>query len=318
MVKLRRVYESDLFLESQKDLDDLKDHLGDDLYNDYMKIRDKIPKDQNDYKDFQKLKKLPISDVQDFVDNFQSESERRKEAKKGAQKLYEDSDWLVLKITTYPAAVEYGKNTKWCITGRYPGHEWRGEEYFNDYIDQRNLDGGYYFYISKKDPKEKYCVLQTRDRKIDSIWDSQDTDQGNSAYFLDVKLPYVKEVGLETVQITDLFSAIREGDLDIVKDCFNKDLVNVRGSNGTTPLLLAIGFSNLDIAEFLLKNGADVNMPDQDGNTPLINACLNEDLDLVKMLVKYGADINVKTKYGTPLECISDEKIKHFLNQYSY
>ena len=50
MVKLRRVYESDLYLESKKDLDDLKDHLGDKLFDDYMKIRDRIPKDQNEFK----------------------------------------------------------------------------------------------------------------------------------------------------------------------------------------------------------------------------------------------------------------------------
>lgn len=53
MVKLRRISESELFLESEKDKEDLKNHLGEDLYNDYMKIRDRIPKDQNDYKDFQ-------------------------------------------------------------------------------------------------------------------------------------------------------------------------------------------------------------------------------------------------------------------------
>ena len=45
MVKLRRVYESILTLESKKDLDDLKVYLGDKLFDDYMKIRDKITKE---------------------------------------------------------------------------------------------------------------------------------------------------------------------------------------------------------------------------------------------------------------------------------
>ena len=79
MVKLKRIYESKLFMESDKDKEDLKKYLGNDLYNDYMKIRDRIPKDQNDYKDFQKLKKLPIEDVKDFVGSFQSETDKRKE-----------------------------------------------------------------------------------------------------------------------------------------------------------------------------------------------------------------------------------------------
>ena len=170
MVKLKRVYESD------KDKADLKAHLGDDLYNDYMKIRDRIPKDQNDYKDFQKLKKLPIEDVQNFVDNFQSESDRRKEAKKGAKKIYSDSDWDVYKITTYPAAQLYGSGTKWCITGRYPGHEGRGEKYFNEYIENNNLDGGYYFFLDKHNNGRKYCVLRTKNGYIHSIWIPEDSE----------------------------------------------------------------------------------------------------------------------------------------------
>lgn len=176
MVKLKRVYESSLFTEAQKDLDDLKDHLGDDLYNDYMKIRNKIPKDQNDYKDFQKLKKLPIEDVKDFVDNFQSESDKRKEAKKGAKKIYSDSDWDIYKITTYPAAQFYGSGTKWCITGRYPGHEGKGKGYFDDYIKNNNLDGGYYFCLDKHNSSRKYCVLRFSKGGIHSIWIPEDSE----------------------------------------------------------------------------------------------------------------------------------------------
>lgn len=183
MIKLRRIYESELFLESEKDKEDLKAYFirkdpdsGEDLFNNYMKIRDKIPKDQNDYKDFQKLKKLPIEDVQNFVDNFQSESDRRKEAKKGAKKIYSDSDWDVYKITTYPAAQLYGSGTRWCITGRYPGFEGRGEKYFNEYITNNDLDGGYYFFLDKHNNGRKYCVLRTKNGDIHSIWIPEDSE----------------------------------------------------------------------------------------------------------------------------------------------
>ena len=137
MVKLRRVsliesyiFESkDLTLESKKDLEDLKDYLGDDLFDAYMKIRDKIS-DPN-FKDFNKLKKVDKKDIQDFVSSFQSKSDKKKQDKfEGAKKLYEDDDWVVYRITTYSAAQLYGKGTKWCITGRYPGHEERGEGVF--------------------------------------------------------------------------------------------------------------------------------------------------------------------------------------------
>lgn len=176
MVKLKRIYESTLFLEAKKDLDDLKEYLGQDLFDAYMEIRDRIPKDQNDFKDFSKLKKKDIKDIQDFIDSFQSKSDKKKQDKsEGAEKIYDGEDWVVYKITTYPAAQLYGKNTKWCITGRYPGHEGKGEEYFNSYIDDNDLDGGYYFFIDKHNPSRKYCALQYRTGGIHSIWNAEDS-----------------------------------------------------------------------------------------------------------------------------------------------
>ena len=98
--------------ESKKDLDDLKEYLGDDLFNRYMQIRDRIPKSMNVYRDFQSLKELPIYDIEDFVSNFKSNAERRKTSKGGAKLIYEDDDWKVYKITTYDAAKYYGKGTR--------------------------------------------------------------------------------------------------------------------------------------------------------------------------------------------------------------
>lgn len=184
MVKLRRmsvvekyILESkDLTLEAKKDLDDLKDYLGDDLFDDYMKIRDRISKDKNDFKDFSKLKKKDKKDIRDFIASFQSKSDKKKSAKaEGAEKIYDGEDWVVYRITTYPAAQLYGKGTRWCITGRYPGHEGKGEEYFNDYIENNDLDGGYYFFIDKKDPSRKFCALRYDGGSIHSIWNAEDS-----------------------------------------------------------------------------------------------------------------------------------------------
>ncbi len=305
MVKLRRVYEYNC-LESQKDLDDLKDHLGNDLYNDYMKIRDKIPKDQNDYKDFQKLKKLPISNVKNFVDNFQSETERRKEAKKGAKKLYEDSDWVVYKITTYPAAVEYGKGTKWCITGS--GVLEDGSDWFDHYIEVRNLDGGYYYFINKKDSSKKYCILQTKDKKINSIWDAK--DESFPIQMCDDLLPEIKEIpDLKRSPMDELIYYIRHPDKNkdinienIIKGISN---LNKMDSVGHLPLNEAVQFGNEDIVKLLLQYGADPNSRDSDGRNSLF---LSEGLlkrthiNIVNLLLQHGADPNCLDKSRiTPL-----------------
>ena len=250
MVKLRRVIESDLYLESKKDLDDLKSYLGDKLFDDYMKIRDRIPsvsdlnkkypafndKEWNDeteklfikkysnlrkdpiiqkskeysdtpnissisdnnksrslslyskmrdfvldtystYRDFNKLKKQNKEDVRNFISSYISTGDKKKQDKvEGAEKIYDGDEWVIYKITTYPAAQLYGKGTKWCITGRYPGHEEKGEKYFNDYIKQRSLDGGYYFLINKDNPSYKFCILRYASGGIDSMWNASDDD----------------------------------------------------------------------------------------------------------------------------------------------
>jgi len=310
MVKLRRVFESDLYLESKKDLDDLKAYLGDKLFDDYMKIRDRIPKDQNEFKDFSKLKKMDKKDIQDFVSSFQSKSDKKKSDKfEGAKKLYEDEDWVVYKITTYPAAQLYGKNTKWCITGRYPGHEGRGEQYFNEYIEDNDLDGGYYFYLNKEDPSEKYCVLQTKDKKIHSIWDASDTDRGKSMLALNVDLPEVEEVNL--IRPTDnellLDSCYVGEDSFKVRNCLIRGAdPNVKNEFGDTPLILTINvddFNNnrLNIVKYLLKYGADPNLKDDDGRTPLYLAYVKDYDDVVGLLLQNGADPNTKLPNGESL-----------------
>ena len=310
MVRLRRVSivekyileSKDLTLEAKKDLDDLKEHLGDDLFDDYMKIRNRIA--DSDWKNFEILKNKDPEEVRDFVDNFQSESEKRKEAKKGAKKLYENSDWIVYKITTYPAAQYYGKNTKWCITGRYPGHEGRGEEYFNDYISDNNLDGGYYFYINKNDDYEKYCVLQTNDGEINSIWNASDTNKGTSLSDLDVKLPEIPEVNLHYYLEDDLEDLIRDDYVDDVEEYLeeNEVVINRYFSDGSTPLTCSIeNECSTDMIDLLLSKGADVNKCTNEGTSPLYLACDRHSTDIVKLLLKNGADPNKASDYIYPI-----------------
>lgn len=307
MVKLRRVsliesyiLESKyLTLEAKKDLEDLKAYLGDDLFDSYMKIRDKIPKDQNDFKDFSKLKKMNKKDIRDFVDNFKSKSNKKKKDKQeGADKLYEDSDWVVYKIISYPAAQLYGKGTKWCITGRYPGHEERGEEYFNDYIEENDLDGGYYFYISKEDPDEKYCVLQTKDKEIHSIWDASDTNKGSSILDLDVSLPEIPEVNLHK-SIASLLEAIDYNDLDEVnEELENIKYLNTNDEDGDTPLTFALGVDNIDIniIKSLVDHGASIDYPNEKGYTPVVLSVLYGNKDILDYFLSKGADPNTINK----------------------
>lgn len=148
-------------------------------------------------KEFDKLKTLSKDFIKNFVSDFQSSSEIRRTFKvDGATKLYEDSDWIVIRILSYPAAQYYGSGTKWCISGRDGGQRGHGEGYFQSYIDKYNLDDGYYFYLNKKDPSEKYCLLQSKGGEIVSIWDAEDINRGKKPDDLEISLPKVKGINL--------------------------------------------------------------------------------------------------------------------------
>lgn len=77
------------------------------------------------------------------------------------------------------------------------------------------------------------------------------------------------------------------------------DRVNDRGE---TDLHIAALHNNHEMAEMLLKQGADVNAQDNDGRTPLYIAALYNNHEIAEMLLKHGANVNAKSKYGnTPL-----------------
>ncbi|WP_264954023.1 MULTISPECIES: ankyrin repeat domain-containing protein [unclassified Wolbachia] len=72
--------------------------------------------------------------------------------------------------------------------------------------------------------------------------------------------------------------------------------------NGKTPLHSAATGGHLKIVQALLKNKADVNVTDNYGNTPLHNAVDNGHLEIVEALLEKGADVKVKNSNGeTPL-----------------
>lgn len=126
---------------------------SDELVDRYLQMRNRLKAPENDmgYWVNPKNGKSP-QDLVDFLDNYKSNSQKRTEAKAGATNIYEDDNWMCFKIDTYDAAKFYGSGSKWCITGRYPGHESKGEYYFNSYL-QNNYSG--YYVVINKHPEDK-------------------------------------------------------------------------------------------------------------------------------------------------------------------
>ena len=74
--------------------------------------------------------------------------------------------------------------------------------------------------------------------------------------------------------------------------------VNAR-HHGETVLMLASRSNNLDLARFLLDNGADVHARDEDGRTALMNASACGNTEMMELLLERGAEIDAAADDGT-------------------
>jgi ankyrin repeat protein len=69
-------------------------------------------------------------------------------------------------------------------------------------------------------------------------------------------------------------------------------------SGGLTPLLYAARENCGACVDVLLRNKADIDLPDPDGVSPLLVAIMNANWDLAKQLIEAGADVNQWDIYG--------------------
>uniref|UniRef100_A0A2R5LDL0 Poly [ADP-ribose] polymerase n=2 Tax=Ornithodoros turicata TaxID=34597 RepID=A0A2R5LDL0_9ACAR len=101
-----------------------------------------------------------------------------------------------------------------------------------------------------------------------------------------------------------LLDAAKKGNLARVMKLLTPENINCRDSQGrnSTPLHLAAGYNNFEVAELLLENGADVNAQDKGGLIPLHNASSYGHLDIAALLIKYNTVVNATDRWGfTPL-----------------
>nr|XP_021516505.1 tankyrase-1 [Meriones unguiculatus] len=101
-----------------------------------------------------------------------------------------------------------------------------------------------------------------------------------------------------------LLDAAKKGCLARVQKLCTPENINCRDTQGrnSTPLHLAAGYNNLEVAEYLLEHGADVNAQDKGGLIPLHNAASYGHVDIAALLIKYNTCVNATDKWAfTPL-----------------
>lgn len=85
------------------------------------------------------------ADFKNYVENFKSNKQEKRDSKKEVNKIFEDDTWLIISPLTKEASIEYGKGTKWCTAA------YRENKYF-----LYNLYGTLYYVINKQN-NEKYA-----------------------------------------------------------------------------------------------------------------------------------------------------------------
>lgn len=134
---------------------------------------------------------------------------------------------------------------------------------------------------------------------------------------------------IENVYIKNINGAIYDNNLSKVKKLsdgknLNQVYVNEKCDDGENweesydclpPLSVAVRIGRYEIAEYLIKNGANVNYSDIYTNyTPLLFALEDTPQDnqykMLQLLLTHNASMNVKNHFGnTPLEIIASEYI---------
>ncbi|MHC4661446.1 MAG: ankyrin repeat domain-containing protein [Planctomycetota bacterium] len=132
------------------------------------------------------------------------------------------------------------------------------------------------------------------------------------------KAPYDKETAEQFVNASAM------NDIKTTKSSLNKWTdINIKAGSGQTALHAAAANGHLEMVEYLIENGADVNITDEDGDTPLHymdieaprfrtpeppsredeqNVDTGKILKIAKFLLSNGAEINKKNSRGwTPL-----------------
>ncbi|KAF8535425.1 ankyrin repeat-containing domain protein [Trichophaea hybrida] len=113
----------------------------------------------------------------------------------------------------------------------------------------------------------------------------------------------------EHLSYTRFFEAVEEGNVDDLDPAvmsninFNIDALrsNGQGSEGMAALHMAAGEGHVDMVQFLLDNGADIEIRDRDltgDSTPLHHAAFDCQADVIRTLLENGADTRATGSFG--------------------
>jgi ankyrin repeat protein len=99
---------------------------------------------------------------------------------------------------------------------------------------------------------------------------------------------------------TPLLIAAKKGNLELVKLLLQyKPNIEHDGGmfHGETALIVALENRHTEVADLLVKNGANVNPRDSFDRTALMSSAMHGETEVVRALLSYGADANLKDHF---------------------
>ncbi|GFU11197.1 ankyrin-3 [Nephila pilipes] len=95
-------------------------------------------------------------------------------------------------------------------------------------------------------------------------------------------------IDIENYGLTVLHLGALLGNLELVKYCFGKDksCIDARDSSDLTALHMAVLSNHPEIVSFLIDNGVEINVKDTNGHTPLLLAASNNSIKITRLLIE--------------------------------
>ena len=165
-------------LEARADKDRFSVWGGDELLQKFLKLKDRLPVPQNDMtywtsgKNPHKPEELSLI-LNKLEQNIVKKSEEQKLIEQGAEKVFEDSNWLVYHITNFEACQKYGSGTQWCITGKNLSGD---DTYGRTHWDRYTGDGNDFYFFIEKGSDVKYAVMINEINGNHTIFDPRDNE----------------------------------------------------------------------------------------------------------------------------------------------
>lgn len=184
---------------------------------------------------------------------------------------------------------------------RYPGEYWleHAKQAPVDLVEEFNLDDE--FWAENSSSRDAWCTTYIQSIGLDDLSDVSPVHIAALSGFLAL-LDYLLEHGrLDEIDKIDswgfrpFYWACQNGDIYVVQRLVKAGAdINARRRDGNfTALGIAADKSHDEIVQYLLEQGAEVDVQDQDYGTPLYIAAENGSLPIVQQLLEHRANINL-------------------------